>query len=413
MTPLAAQLIETWPYVLAFLVALALPRRQGWLERIGLGFIALLTVALLGGLWPDAAPPPTGEAEEPWPHLLNLIVFLPLFGAVAVLFMPRQTPKFLQRFTLGVLGVDLLASFWLLGEPMSRGWHFQYIAEWLPSFGIRYHVAVDGVSLWLVLLTTVTTPIAAAVSFGSIKTRIKDLAFSILLLHGGMLGAFVALDLFLFYVFWELMLVPMVIFIGVWGGVEKIKAAYKFLLYTMTGSVLMLAAILYMVWQHSEIAGYVTFDYLALSRLVLPETAAYLCFGAFALAFFIKVPTFPLHTWLPDAHVQAPTGGSVILAAVLLKLGAYGYVRFVMGMFAGPAYELGPLLAGALAVAFGILYGALVSYRQDDVKRLVAYSSVAHMGLPPRPYSSMMRRRSSAPRKAKLLDTLEGSVSGG
>jgi NADH-quinone oxidoreductase subunit M len=197
--------------------------------------------------------------------------------------------------------------------------------------------------------------------------------------HGAMLGAFVSLDLFLFFVFWELLLVPMIILIGVWGGVEKIKAAYKFFLYTMVGSMLMLAAILYLVWTHTQVAGYPTFDYLALSKLVLPRHAAWLCFFGFLAAFAIKVPMWPLHTWLPDAHVQAPTGGSIILAAVLLKLGTYGYIRFCMGMIPGPAWEGAATLAG-VAIMGGIVYGALVAWKQDDVKRLVAYSSVAHMG---------------------------------
>jgi NADH-quinone oxidoreductase subunit M len=377
MRPLERAVVEFLPYLLAFAAGAMVPRRQGKAERFAIGVTAALSILFIRSLWPGGHAESDPAAE--WPGLLSVIVFLPIFGAVALLFLPRQTPVLLKRFTFFILGIDALASLGLLSQPMSKGWHYQQIVEWVPSLGIRYHVAIDGVSMWLILLCTFSTPIALYVSFNAIKTRIKDLCFAFLMLHGAMLGAFVSLDLFLFFVFWELMLVPMIVMIGVWGGVEKIKAAYKFFIYTMVGSMLMLAAILYMVWTHAKIAGYPSFDYLALSRLVLPQTAAKWCFFGFLAAFAIKVPMFPLHTWLPDAHVQAPTGGSIILAAVLLKLGTYGYIRFCMGMLGGPAFWMGANLAG-IAIGGGIIYGALVAWKQDDVKRLVAYSSVAHMG---------------------------------
>jgi NADH-quinone oxidoreductase subunit M len=237
------------PYALAFALAALLPRRHSFAERVGFGAVAALTVLFVKGMWPGSEPDvnPAGE----WKYLLDVIVFLPLFGAALVLFLPRQSPALLRKFTYTVLALDFLVSLGLLSAPMTAGWHFQHVEEWIPSLGIRYHVAVDGISYWLILLTTLTTPIALHVSFGSVQTRIKDLCFAYLMLHGAMLGAFVSLDLFLFFVFWELLLIPMIVLIGVWGGVEKIKAAYKFFLYTMTGSMLMLAAILYIVYTHA------------------------------------------------------------------------------------------------------------------------------------------------------------------
>lgn len=373
-----APFFEAAPFLLVTVLGAAIPSGRSWLERICVGLVAGLSVVFINGMGPWSATAAASTTSE-WPHLLSAIVFIPMLGAVALIFMPRQSPGFLQKFTLAVMGLDFLVSLVLLTTKVGKGWHYQYIAEWVPSLGIRYHVAVDGLSLWMILLSTFTMPIAALVSFGSIQKRIKDLCIALLVLHSAMIGCFVSLDMFLFFVFWELMLVPMLILIGVYGGVERIKAAYKFFLYTMVGSMMMLAAILYMVWTHKQLTGYITFDYLALSRIMLDEKAAWLCFAGFALAFLIKVPVFPFHTWLPDAHVQAPTGGSVILAAVLLKLGTYGYIRFCMGLLGGPA-GIAAAPAASVVILLGIVYGALIAWKQDDVKRLVAYSSVAHMG---------------------------------
>jgi NADH-quinone oxidoreductase subunit M len=277
----------------------------------------------------------------------------------------------------------LAASLPLLRIPMGRTYHFNEDYVWLGQFGIHYHVAIDGISLWLVLLTTFIVPIAAFASFGSIESRIKEWCFSLLLLEGAMIGAFLSFDLFLFYVFWELMLIPMYVMIGVWGGdkVNRVKAAIKFFLYTMFGSVLMLAAILYIAYSYAKAssAGLPSFDYFELQRLRMPHHLQVWLYWAFTLSFLIKVPMFPVHTWLPDAHTEAPTGGSIILAAIMLKLGTYGYLRFSVGLFPEASAEFAANLAG-VAVLGGILYGALCAWKQDDVKRLVAYSSVAHLG---------------------------------
>jgi NADH-quinone oxidoreductase subunit M len=373
--------LHYWPALLAFVLASAIPRGEDKTkERVGFGVVAAALAVLVQALWPsDAMPTEAATPPTEWRHLLNLLVFLPIAAGTFLLFLPRQLLGLLRGFTLAVMGVCFVASLWLLAVPMTAGWHFQYIHEWIPSFGIRYHVAIDGISLWLVVLTTFITPIAAYAAFGSIQTRIKELCFSLLLMQGAMVGVFVSLDLFLFYVFWELVLVPMYVMIGVWGGVDRIRAAIKFFLYTMTGSMLMLAAMVYLVWTFHKLTGSWSWDLLALSRVVLGKNAQFYCFWAFSIAFFIKVPMWPVHTWLPDAHVQAPTSGSVILAALMLKLGTYAFLRFSMGLFPGMASRYSGNLAG-VAILGGIIYGALVAWKQDDVKRVVAYSSVAHLG---------------------------------
>lgn len=377
------------PALLAALVAGALPREAKTKHRLGFAFIAFFLIASIGWLAPSAPEVPVAaDAPKPaeWPYLLDVLIALPILGGLFVLFLPRQMPSLLRGFTYTIFALSFAASLMLLAVPMTAGWHFQHIVPWIDAAGIRWHVATDGMSVWLIVLTTFTTPIAAFASFGSLKIRQKELCAAFLLLQGAMIGAFVALDLFVFYVFWELMLVPMFLMIGIWGGTDKIKASVKFFLFTMTGSVLMLGAMLYLVWTHHELTNQWSFDYLALSRVVLPDTQLpfamspqFLCWLAFSLAFFIKVPMWPFHTWLPDAHVQAPTGGSVVLAAVMLKLGTYGYLRFSMGLFPFRSAILAGNL-GAFAVIGGILYGALCAWKQDDIKKLVAYSSVAHLG---------------------------------
>jgi NADH-quinone oxidoreductase subunit M len=321
------------------------------------------------------------------PRLLTWLLVVPAAGALTVLFMPRQWVNGIRRVSVAFTLVELWLSTWLLeGRFTAPGWQFAERAEWIPRFGIHYELGVDGISIWLVLLTTLLTPIALWVSWGSVDTKIKEYAFSFLLLEVGMVGAFVALDLFLFYVFWELMLVPMYLIIGIWGGKERIHAAVKFFLYTMVGSLFMLVAILYLATRYHELAVAQqlpealrwSFSIDALRHVVLTYDEQIWLFAAFALAFAIKVPMFPLHTWLPDAHVQAPTGGSVILAAVLLKLGGYGFLRFAMPLFPYAAHWVGPSLAVFAVIA--ILYGAACAWVQRDLKKLVAYSSVSHLG---------------------------------
>jgi len=311
--------------------------------------------------------------------LLSLIVWTPLVGALLVLLVPRDQPDGARRAALAFSSLTFLFSLALWAGFRADTADFQWVEQsaWVPSFGIQYILGVDGVSLFLVLLTTFLTPLVILFSFGDITTRVKEYFFFLLMLETGMLGAFLALDLFLFYVFWELMLVPMYFIIGVWGGARRIYASLKFLIYTLAASLLMLVAILYLVSVHAHGAP-VTFDVRELYGTVLSPTEQLWLFTAFALAFAVKVPMFPLHTWLPDAHVEAPTGGSVILAGVLLKMGTYGFLRFAMPLFPDATRAATPLIL-ALAVV-GILYGAAVAMVQPDLKKLVAYSSVSHLG---------------------------------
>jgi NADH-quinone oxidoreductase subunit M len=369
------------PFLASVVVAWAIPRSHGWRVRLPLAIIAGIFCLFVLRLWPTAALPAEGELppSEP-PTLLAWLIGLPAAGAIAILFMPRQAPRLLMATTFIVMLATIALSIPLLRVNMGREYHFNQDIIWVQSFGIHWHVAVDGISLWLVILTVFITPIAAYASFGSITNRIKDWCFALLLLEASMIGTFVSLDLFLFYVFFELGLVPMYVMIGVWGGTNRIKSALKFFLYTFFGSMLMLAAILYCAYTYGKLTnGPTSFDYFEIQRITFPTHIQQWLFWGFAISFFIKVPMFPVHTWLPDAHTEAPTAGSVILAAVLLKMGTYGYLRFCMGLFPEASAEMAATLAG-VAVLGGIIYGAFCAWRQDDVKRLVAYSSVAHLG---------------------------------
>src|SRR5262245_58915411 len=310
---------------------------------------------------------------------LSVLLAIPVVGAGIVMLMPRRQTKALFVLALLASAIDFFWSLRILKLFDGTRAEMQLVERmpWMPGFGIEYIVGVDGISLFLVLLTTLLMPIAILASW-SVQEKVKEYLIFMLLLETGMLGAFVALDLFLFYVFWEVMLVPMYFLIGVWGGTRRIYAALKFVIFTMAGSLLMLVAIIYLAARHAQVEQALTFDLLRLYDLHLPLNEQTWLFAAFAISFAIKVPLFPFHTWLPDAHVEAPTAGSVILAGVLLKLGTYGFLRFAMPLFPDAALAAAPYII-VLAV-IGIIYGALVAMMQTDIKKLVAYSSVSHLG---------------------------------
>jgi len=313
--------------------------------------------------------------------ILSAVTFLPVLGAAVVFLLPRRAEGLVKVTALATTLVTFAVSVPLFTRFDASLSAYQFVEQrtWMPTLGVSYHLGVDGISLLLVLLTTFLMPLVLLSSWHSIERRWKEFAITMLLLETGMLGVFVALDLFLFYIFWEAMLVPMYLIIGIWGGPNRVYAAVKFILYTLTGSLLMLVAILALYFINGAATGAYTFDLPVLARYVLPAGRAQnLMFLAFALAFAIKVPMWPFHTWLPDAHTEAPTPGSVILAGVLLKMGTYGFLRFCLPLFPQATMAFAPWMF-ALAV-IGIIYGAWVSTVQADMKKLVAYSSVSHLG---------------------------------
>jgi NADH-quinone oxidoreductase subunit M len=317
---------------------------------------------------------------HPGGHLLSVLVFFPALGALALLLLRGDDLVWIRRLALTISIAEFLLSLLLIpGVPLgAAGYQLEEFARWINVPPINYHLGVDGISLFLVILTTFLTLISVIASWKSIEHRVKEFFVMLLMLEVGVIGVFFSLDLFLFFLFWEVMLIPMAFLIGIWGHERRIYAAVKFVLYTMTGSILMLVGI---IWLYNATG---TFDLpkiqqlLQSGALVLPARTEMILFLAFFLAFAIKVPLFPLHTWLPDAHVEAPTAGSVILAGVLLKLGTYGMIRFCLPLFPNASRRFAPAVA-VLAIV-GIIYGALVALVQPNLKKLVAYSSVSHLG---------------------------------
>ena len=313
-------------------------------------------------------------------HLLSVVIFFPALGALALLMLRGDDHKYIRLIAMIVSAVEFLFSLWMLrGVPAeASGYQLQEFSKWINQPPINYHLGVDGISMFLVLLTTFLTLLSVLASWQSIQHRVKEFFIALLMLEVGIVGVFLSLDLFLFFLFWEVMLIPMALLIGIWGHERRVYAAVKFVLYTMAGSILMLVGI---IWLYNATG---TFDLPAIQQalaagvLVLEPRTEMLLFLAFFLAFAIKVPLFPLHTWLPDAHVEAPTAGSVMLAGVLLKMGTYGMIRFCLPLFPGASHRAAGWIA-VLAI-IGIIYGALVAMVQPNLKKLVAYSSVSHLG---------------------------------
>ena len=311
---------------------------------------------------------------------LTLITFLPIIGAILLAFFPKENEGAIKQTALAVAAADFLLSLslWTNFDNSSHNMQFGLNISWIESWGINYHIGLDGISLLLYVMTTFLTMLCIIASW-EVKKHIREYMMAMLALSTGMLGVFISLDLFMFYVFWEFQLVPMYIIVGVWGGPRRIYAAVKFFIYTAVGSLLMLVAIIWIYFHIKQTTGVATADILFITEHIsAPLDIQKWLWLAFFLAFAIKVPMFPFHTWLPDAHVEAPTAGSVILAGVLLKMGTYGFLRFNLPFFPQASYDFMPFIAWLSII--GIVYGALVSMVQEDLKKLVAYSSVSHLG---------------------------------
>ena len=313
--------------------------------------------------------------------LLSLILFTPLIGVVVLLFVNRQRENLIKWIANIFVGLGFLVSLplWFWYDSDDASWQFVEQADWIPSIGAQYFLAVDGFSTLLILLTTLMGAIAVLSSWTAITMRVKEYYIFLLALQTGMLGAFMALDFLLFFLFWEVMLVPMYFLIAIWGSDNRLYSAIKFFLFTLIGSVVMLLGILAVYFYHHDVTGVYTFDITRFHELNIPFSTQWWIFLAFFLGFAVKVPMFPFHTWLPDAHTDAPTAASVILAAVLLKMGTYGFIRFSLPILPDATVTFVPWVVGLSIV--GIVYGALVAMAQRDWKRLIAYSSVSHMGM--------------------------------
>ncbi len=307
--------------------------------------------------------------------VLSTVIFLPVIGALILLFISR-------RQEVAIKGISLLftTATFLLSLPLFfnfdksyKGMQFEEVFEWIPAWNIRYHLGVDGISVLFVLLSALIGPLCVLISWDSIKEKVKEFYIALLLIEAAMIGVFSSLDFFLFYVFWEAMLIPMYLIIGVWGGPRRIYSAIKFFLYTLVGSVLMLVGIIVLYFNGGN-----TFDIPTLMTKEFPYKLQLILFWAFFAAFAVKVPMWPLHTWLPDAHTEAPTAGSVILAGILIKMGAYGFLRFSIPLFPDATKAMAPVMLALSVIA--IIYGAVICLVQSDLKRLIAYSSVSHMG---------------------------------